>query len=143
MAAYQFLRVLRILMWGAFLISCVLFALISPTKFKFPDVVLYAPVVTLGLACLVAAFEWIVRWRNGLPVKLALVSEGDTRTEYQFLPVLRILMWGAFLIACVLFALINITRFEFPDVVLYAPVVTLGLACLVEAFERIVRYDAK
>jgi hypothetical protein len=139
MATYQILRVLRILLWSGFAIATVLFALISPTKFKFPNVIHYAPVVTLGLACLVAAVEWIVRWRSGLPVKPALFLGGDAGAEHQILWVLRIVLWGAFLFACILFALVSITKFQYPDVILSAPVVTLALACLVEVFERIVR----
>jgi membrane protease YdiL (CAAX protease family) len=139
MARYRFLRVLRTLLWGAFLVACVLFALVNLSTFKLPDVVLYAPAVTLVLACLIGALEWMVRRRQGLPVKPSFLFQRDDNAEYRFLAVLRMLLWGAFLLACLLFALVNITTFRFPDLILYAPAVTLALACLNEVSAWIVR----
>jgi len=63
---YYYLRMLRLLLWALFLLACVLLALVSPTKFNFPNVLLNAPIITLTAACLVGLLEKLVRWWHGL-----------------------------------------------------------------------------
>ena len=64
---YSCLRMLRLLLWALFLLACVLVALVSPTKFNFPNALLNAPIITLTIACLVGLLERLVRWWHGLP----------------------------------------------------------------------------
>jgi hypothetical protein len=55
---------MRLIFIGAFVVACILFALINLGRFKYPDVILYAPIVTLGLVFLAWALEWVTRPRN-------------------------------------------------------------------------------
>ena len=66
---YYYLRLLRLLLWTLFLLACVLLALISPSKFNFPNMLLDAPIIMLTAACLVGLLERLVRWWHGLPPK--------------------------------------------------------------------------
>ena len=68
-ALYYYLRMLRLLLWALFLLACVLLALVSPTKFNFPNMLLNAPIIMLTAACLVGLLEKLVRWWHGLPPK--------------------------------------------------------------------------
>jgi hypothetical protein len=61
MAAYSVLMVLRIILWAAFFLFCLMLALVNPMNFKFPNFLSWAPLVTLVLAVIVGLLERFVR----------------------------------------------------------------------------------
>lgn len=67
MDAYLRLRTARIALWGLFLVSLGVAALINLGAFKYPNLVRYTPPLMLVLACAAGVAERIVRTRTGLP----------------------------------------------------------------------------
>jgi hypothetical protein len=68
MSTYRLLRMARFGLWGAFVLSIVLIALLNLVAFQYTDIVFAAPPLLLVLACLVGFAERSERLKNNLPV---------------------------------------------------------------------------
>ncbi len=61
----------------------------------------------------------------------------------EFLRAARLVLLGAFFLACILFALINMSNFPYPYLIKYAPLVTLVLFGAFTAADWIMRRRRK